>query len=169
MKKMMFIVLALVLIGCTTKPNPETTPNESSSETVVFDKSKYPNLTFKDYEKALEEKQDGIYYFSWVKGCGDSRNLQANYLVDLLANQPELEKNLYVIDLDIENPEGLRDHEQRTEMKEKYQVAYSPTLHWVKDGKVVETISWTPITSDPVTAIPKADLDAFFAKTGYVK
>ncbi len=167
MKKLLVLLAVLLLVGCTTKPAVETVPKETG-DSVVFDKTQYPNLTFEDYEKALAEKKDGIYYFSWVEGCGDSRNFQKNYLVELLSKNPELVKHFYVIDLDIENPEGLRDHEKRKDMKAKYQVAYSPTLHWIKDGEIAETISWTPMTSDPVTAIPVADLEAFFAKTGYL-
>ncbi|HHX07360.1 MAG TPA: thioredoxin family protein [Erysipelothrix sp.] len=164
MKKLFIVLMLLLVSACTGTSTPETNTTEN-----LFDKTEYVNLTFEEYEAALENKVDGVYYFSWVEGCGDSRNLQKNYLGELLVNQPELAENLYVIDLDIENPEGLADHEKREPMKEKYGVFYSPTLFIVKDGVVIEEISWTPITSDANTAIPVADLDAFFAKTGYIK
>ena len=52
-------------------------------------------------------------------------------------------------------------------MQEKYWVGYSPTILLVKEGVVTLKSEWQVKTSDPITAIPKTELDALFTEAGY--
>lgn len=127
----------------------------------------FPHLTFEQLDEKLNNNESMLVYFGWTQNCGDSLNFQNNYLLKYAGDENKL-KEVYIVDLDQENPEGLDDKEKRTEMNEKYGVLYSPTLIYYKEGKNVDLLSWTPATTDKDTGIMQSSLDNFFIKYGYL-
>lgn len=167
MKKWFVVFLiSLLLIGCKSTQK-EQEEKEVRKETPMFESLN--KLSFEEVDQFLADKKSGILYFGWIENCGDSVNFQENYLEDLLTQQPDLKEKIFVVNLDQEAPDALVDKELRKPMTEKYDVAYSPTLLSVVEGKTVEKIEWELKTSDPETAIAREELDKFFNNTGYLK
>lgn len=127
----------------------------------------FTHLTFAQLDEKISNQESMLVYFGWTQNCGDSKNFQDNYLLKYVKDEEKL-KDIYIVDLDIENPEGLDDKEKRSEMNEKYSVMYSPTLIYYKDGENVDLLSWTPATTDKDTGILQSTLDNFFMKYGYL-
>lgn len=148
------ILVGLMLIGCSTKVS-----------TTAFDEAE--QLSFDSYQAFLDDKRSGIVYFGWVINCGDSQMLQENYLYELLEENPELQDNFYIVDLDKELPEGLADKTLREPMTQQFGVKYGPTMLHVVDGVVIDIVEWTPLTADKNTAIAPDLLDNFFLEAGY--
>lgn len=166
-KKIVLVLMtSLILVGCNTptEKEPEVRVPKALAE---FDKLQH--LTFEEVDKFYKEKKSGILYFGWIVRCGDSMNFQENYLENKLVNNQELKNNIYVVNLEVENPDGLMNKELRKTMDEKYGVGYSPTILLIKDGVVTMKSEWQVKTSDPITAMPKTELDAFFTAAGYTK
>ncbi|MDR1794512.1 MAG: hypothetical protein LBR25_03885 [Erysipelotrichaceae bacterium] len=151
----MLLIVLLLLTSCkSTKKNGE-----------AF--AKLTVISLAQLDEKLANGDSFIAYFGWVKNCGDSLNIQNNYFEDVLNNHSELYDVIYVIDLDIELPEALADHDLRQPLTDAYTVAYSPTLLEIRDGEIINKIEWTPVTSDPDTGIAKSVIDDFFAQAGY--
>lgn len=165
LKKILILFMTiLVLIGCSTQKEekPEVRVPKALEK---FDSLQH--LTFEEVDELLTDKKSGILYFGWIVRCGDSLNFQENYLEEKLNNNPELKNNIFVVNLETENPDGLMNKDLRLPMQEKYGVGYSPTILLVKEGVVTLKSEWQVKTSDPITAIPKTELDAFFTEAGY--
>ncbi|MGL5540544.1 MAG: hypothetical protein ACRDBX_02790 [Erysipelotrichaceae bacterium] len=161
MKKLLLgCALLLVLVGCSKAPTDE--PNEP---TAAFDE--LTRISFAELESKIANKESMVVYFGWVENCGDAVNFQNNYLIPAL-EENERFKALYVVDLDVENPEGLNDKTKRESMKAQFGVHYSPTFIQYEEGEVEEFLEWTPLTTDATYALPKADLDQFFHEVGYL-
>lgn len=154
MKKYLFILLCAMFMatGCEAKPTLDD----------------FQHLTFAQLDEKLENNETMLVYFGWTQNCGDSINFQDHYLLKYVNDEPKL-KDIYIVDLDIENPEGLDDKDKRADMNEKYGVLYSPTLIYYNEGKVMELLSWTPATTDKDTGIMQSSLDTFFMKYGYLQ
>lgn len=153
MKKYLYIILSCMLLmsGCAKKMSIE----------------EFPHLTFAQLDEKIANDETMIVYFGWTQNCGDSLNFQDNYLVKYASDDNKL-KEVYIVDLDVENPEGLDDKEKRADMNDKYDVMYSPTLISYEKGMPVELISWTPATTDKDTGIMQSSLDNFFMKYEYI-
>lgn len=165
-KGFVLLMIALILLGCSSQQNenPEVRVPKDLEE---FDALQH--LSFSEVDTFLSEKRSGVLYFGWIVRCGDSLNFQENYLEEKLINNPDLKENIFVVNLETENPEGLMDKDLRKPMQEKYGVGYSPTILLVEDGIVTMKSEWQVKTSDPITAIPKTELDSFFMEAGYNK
>ena len=158
MKKFLLLFAFLVLFASCTKPvEPE--------EEKLF--PKIETISFEELDTLLEEEYTGVVYFGWVDNCGDSQNIQDNYFEGKLKENPEWINKIYVVNLDLEIPDALVDKALREPMTEKYGVQYSPTLIYYVDGEIVFLIEWTPVTSDPETAIPLDIIEEFFTNAGY--
>jgi hypothetical protein len=158
MKKIFLLFAFLLLFTSCTKP---VKPVEEK----LFPELKV--VSFEELDGLLEEGYTGVVYFGWVDNCGDSQNIQNNYFETKLKENPEWMDKIYVVNLDLEIPDALVDKEQRAPMTEKYGVQYSPTLIYYVDGEIVSYIEWTPVTSDPETAIPLDIIEEFFTNIGY--
>lgn len=155
MKKILVILAILfVAFGC-----QKTTDDK---ELVNF--NKLEKINFEKLDEYLAEGYTGIMYYGWIVNCGDSLNFQNNYLEERLETDSTLKDNLIVVNLELDIPDALVNKDLRAPMTEKYDVRYSPTIVYYKDGVVVEKLEWTALTSDPKTAIAKDVLDEFFAK-----
>lgn len=165
MNKVLLLVGFMLLVGCQSEPPQE------SEQTVV----ETPNidsvlrLTLQEVDEFLAQKQSGILYFGWITNCGDSRNFQENYLEGFLEEHSELKDNFYIVDLDDQAPDALMDKELREPLTKTYDVSYSPTLLTIQEGETVDKIEWTLKNSDPQTAIPAEDLDAYFQESGFIQ
>ena len=156
MKKLILLSLVLVTLfaGCQKKED----------EASLF--AELEEITFEQLDQKLENKETMIVYFGWVDQCEDSQNIQNNYFQEALKNHPEWKEQILVVNLDNELPEGLKDHDARAPMAESYNVSYSPTIIYYENGEIISKIEWTPLTSDPTTAIPKDLIDQFFTEIG---
>ena len=148
-----FLVCLFLVAGC-----------EQKQTATIED---FPHLSFAELDEKIANKETMLVYFGWTENCGDSRNFQDHYLLKYLEEEPKL-KEIFVVNLDVENPEGLDDKEKRADMNEKYGVLYSPTLIYYKEGKAIELLSWTPATTDKDTGIMQTSLDSFLLKYGYL-
>ena len=158
MKKIFLLLVILLLFTSCTKP-------EQPVEEKLFPELKV--ISFEELDVLLEEGYTGVVYFGWVDNCGDSHNIQDNYFEAKLKENSEWMDKIYVVNLDLEIPDALVDKEQRVPMTEKYGVQFSPTLIYYVNGENLSFIEWTPISSDPDTAIPLEIIEEFFANIGY--
>ena len=152
------ILILLILVGCVQTPK---------TNQISFDDLK--RISFSDLDGMIEEKNSGMIYFGWVEGCGDAVHIQNNFFNQMLKTNPQWKDLIYVVDLDVELPNGLSDKEARQPMIDAYSVMYSPTLIMLDKGEIIDKIEWTPLTSDKETAIPKEAIEAFFTKHGFIK
>lgn len=154
MKKFITIIVCCIFFvtGCEKKATMDT----------------FTHITFAQLDEKIASKENMLVYFGWTQNCGDSKNFQDNYLLQYMNDEEKL-KEIYVVDLDQENPEGLDDKTKRTDMNEKYGVMYSPTLIYYKEGENIDLLSWTPATTDKETGILQSSLDNFFLKYGYIQ
>lgn len=159
MKRMtLMILMLLILAGCVQTP----TTNEISFDDLE-------RISFSDLDQMIEQKKSGLVYFGWVEGCGDAVNIQNNFFNPMFKSNPQWKDQMYVVDLDVELPEGLTDKDARQPMIDAYQVMYSPTLIMLENGMIIDKIEWTPLTSDKETAIPRSVIEAFLTKHGFMK
>lgn len=157
MKKIILAVLLVVGISGCTKSEESTNYIASLS-----------HLTFEELDEKIALHEEFVVYFGWVEGCGDATNFQDNYVAEQAKEYPAF-NDIYVVDLDIELPEGLLDKTKRQPMEEAYGARYSPTVIHYVGGEVEHFIEWTPATTDATYGMFKADLDAFFTEIGYIK
>ncbi|MEG0265623.1 MAG: thioredoxin family protein [Erysipelotrichaceae bacterium] len=132
------------------------------------DVSDLKQISFKELDKKILNKEDMVVYFGWTENCGDSKNFQDNYLKEKINNEKSFKK-LLVVDLDKEAPKALSNRKLRTPIKEKYNVMYSPTLVYYENGEIKKLLEWTPATTDKDTGILRSNLDAFFKEAGIIK
>lgn len=167
MRKLMGVFcLMCVLCSCSAAKLDDKQP-----DVIEFvELQKLPTLNYDSMDQLLMDKKTAVVYFGWIVNCGDSINFQTNYFEAFLKeNADQLKDKLFVFNLDEVAPEALKNKELRAPLTEKYNVMYSPTLIFVKDGVIVDKVEWTLKTSNPHTAIPKESLDVFFENTGLVK
>lgn len=154
MRKFLLICFTIMLItGC------------SGSGKTVED---LKHISLEELDQRIVDKTTMVVYFGWTKNCDDSKNFQENYLEEQL-NKHETFEKLLVVDLDKEAPKALKDKKKREPLKEKYNVMYSPTLIYYKDGEIKKLLEWTPETTDKNTGIFKTALDSFFKESGYLE
>lgn len=159
MKRMIVLILMLlILVGCVQAPG---------TNQISFDDLE--RISFSDLDQMIEQKKSGLVYFGWVEGCGDAVNIQNNFFNPMFKSNPQWKDQIYVVDLDVELPEGLTDKDARQPMIDAYQVMYSPTLIMLSQGEIIDKIEWTPLTSDKDTAIPRSVIEAFLTKHGFLK
>lgn len=157
MKKLILAALLVVgMSGCT--------KNEEQTNFMAT----LPHLTFEELDEKIASTDEFVVYFGWVEGCGDATNFQDNYVAVMAEDYPTFNE-MYVVDLDVELPEGLLDKTKRQPMEEAYGARYSPTVIHYVDGEVVHFLEWTPATTDATYGIFKSDLDTFFTEIGYIK
>ncbi|MGL5977441.1 MAG: thioredoxin family protein [Erysipelotrichaceae bacterium] len=151
MKKIMMIACCLLLlVGCSKKDTPVLTST----------------LTFDELEEKIQAEETMIVFFGWLVGCGDTVNFQENYLRPMMESQPNI-SNMEVVDLDVEVG-SPSDKSLRTEMIERFNVTYGPTIVAYENGVEVERLEWTPATTDATYGIPKSQSDAFFETYGLI-
>ncbi len=158
MKKVTMIVLCCLsfLIGCKRQ--------ESSAYTMDI----FKHITLAELDEKIVNHEDMVVYFGWTKNCLDSVNFQNNYLLKKVDESSKF-KDILVVDLDTELPSGLLDKDARAPLIEKYDVEFSPTIVFYKGGKLYKLLAWTPATTDKLTGILQADLDAFFKEIGFLQ
>lgn len=168
MKKLLSLVLVvLMLVGCAVNFKKEET-EKAPKEFVEL--KKLSRLDEAQLDQFMADKKTGVVYFGWIDNCGDSLLFQENYFEQFLKDHPDLiDGHIFLFNLDEIAPEALQDKTKRKPFTDKYTVAFSPTLIFVKDGEIVDKVEWTLKTANPFTAIPKEDLDTFFANTGLLK
>ncbi|MGL5978196.1 MAG: thioredoxin family protein [Erysipelotrichaceae bacterium] len=150
MKKLGIVLILLVgLVGCNKQP-------------AQMEMDDFTHLSFAQLQEKIDAKETMVVYFGWVTLCGDAINFQNNYLLPETAKNSSM-ASIYVVDLDVELPEGLQDKTLREGMKAQFGVQYSPTLIAYENGEVQSLLEWTPATTDATYAIPKTALDAFFS------
>jgi len=136
--------------------------------------SELPVITMDELEEKIDNGDDIIAYFSFVNKCGDSLLFQANSFNKYLED-PDIFNKIYVINLDIEAPEALRNRELRTPIAQRFQIdtwtedptvnpmqLFSPQLVHYNGGEIVDLVSWTPGNLDPEYGINRDLTDRFF-------
>ncbi|MDP2813223.1 MAG: hypothetical protein Q8N92_02125, partial [Erysipelotrichaceae bacterium] len=99
MKRMIVLILMLlILVGCVQTPG---------TNQISFDDLE--RISFSDLDQMIEQKKSGLVYFGWVEGCGDAVNIQNNFFNPMFKSNPQWKDQIYVVDLDVELPEGLTD------------------------------------------------------------
>lgn len=134
-----------------------------------------PTLTFDELDQKIKSKETFVVYFAWVYNCGDSRNLQSTILDDYLTDSFLKKYPIYVVNLDDEAPDALVDHDKREPITKRFLIdtwtkdevlnplsLKSPQFVEYSDGRIVNAVSWSTITSDSKTGISKERLDEFF-------
>lgn len=157
MKKVAMVVLCCIffLAGC------------KQQKTSAYTMDTLQHLTFAQLDEKIANQEDMVVYFGWAKNCLDSVNFQDNYLLPKLEVNEKF-KEIFVVDLDAELPDGLLNKEARAPLIEKYDVEFSPTIVSYKGGKLHQLLAWTPATTDKLTGILEADLDVFFQSIGFL-
>lgn len=151
----LLLVIGISVSGCSKK--------EDALEFV----SQFDQLSFAQLNEKIDAKDDFVAFFGWVEGCGDTVNFEENYWKPMLKDYPKF-ADMYVVNLDVELPDGLLNKEMRQPMIDAYGVRYAPTFIQYVDGEVVNMLEWTPETTDSTYGIFKTDLDTFFKEIGYI-
>ncbi len=139
--------------------------NQQSAKKLTMDDYQY--LTFDELEEKIDSGEEFVTMYGWVEGCGDTVNFDENYLIPKSIEHEQF-LNTYIIDLDIELPEGLIDKEKREPMKERFGVFYGPTLVHYNNGEIVTFLEWTPAITDDTYGMMPSSIDHFFKQVGWL-
>ena len=137
--------------------------------------AKLPIISMDELEKKINNGEDVIAYFGWIHECGDARMFQLNSF-DKYLDDERITSKLYVIDLDAEALDALVNHDLRKPIAKRFQIdtwlkdpslspmeLKSPQLVYYQNKKIVDLVSWTPLSADATYSIAPELTDKFFA------
>ncbi|MDF9866865.1 hypothetical protein OKW22_000420 [Bacilli bacterium PM5-3] len=173
------ILIALVYLFKTDFFLTDEQKDEKNKQTQItqIKKTKFaslPIITMDELEQKINNGEDVIAYFGWIYECGDARLFELNSF-DKYLDDENVTNKLFVINLDDEALEALSKPELRKPIAKRFQIdtwtkdsslnpmeLKSPQLVHYQNKKIVNLVSWTPLSSDSTYGIREELSKAFF-------
>lgn len=174
------IVIAVVLVVYKNNNSKDIQDMSAEQYKVSIKDKKFmslPTLTFDELDKKIKSKETFVVYFGWVYHCGDSRNFQSTIFDNYLTDSFLKDHKIYVVNLDDDAPSALANHDERDAIAKRFllntwtkdeilnpMTLKSPQLVEYSDGKIINLLSWSTLTTDSKTGLVKEKVDEFFNK-----